>query len=198
MITMQFDDIQKIWDAQRNETLYAINEEALHRRIKSKKRKIERIHRINTIGLILISIIVSSVLLIIKANDIYNAGSAIMLMAIAVYVFLRDRKRKKALKQYKKTMLGDIDHTIKNLKDQIRFAQTFWLWYIIPLGIPKLLELLSGNINYWSITVLLAGFALSILIVTWEVNARFKPQLRRLLKLRENFVNGESISNPAE
>jgi len=192
---MQFDDLQKIWDAQRNETLYAINEQALHKRIKSKKQRIERSHRIDTIGLILISIVVSAILLFIKSNSIFNVGATIMLIGIAVYVFVRDRARRQSLKKFDKNILGDLDHSIKNLRAQIRFSKTFWLWYVIPLGIPKLVELLYGEVKYWSVFVLLCGFTLAILLTNWGARVKYQPQLDKLIKLRDNFINGESKSS---
>ena len=39
MTIMEFEDLQKIWDTQNNKPMYVINEEALHRRILSKKNK---------------------------------------------------------------------------------------------------------------------------------------------------------------
>ncbi len=36
MITMEFDEMKKIWDAQNNQPLYVIDEKALHNRIQSK------------------------------------------------------------------------------------------------------------------------------------------------------------------
>src|SRR5690349_6966310 len=38
MITMEFDEIKKIWDAQNNQPLYVIDEKALHNRIQSKMK----------------------------------------------------------------------------------------------------------------------------------------------------------------
>src|SRR4051812_47574418 len=43
MITMEFDEMKKIWDSQNNEPLYAINEKALYNRILSKKKQAHHI-----------------------------------------------------------------------------------------------------------------------------------------------------------
>ena len=37
---MEFDELKKIWDSQNNEVLYAINEKALHDRIRTKKGRL--------------------------------------------------------------------------------------------------------------------------------------------------------------
>jgi hypothetical protein len=39
---MEFEEMQKIWDSQNNETLYAINEKSLHNSIKQKGRNINK------------------------------------------------------------------------------------------------------------------------------------------------------------
>ena len=39
---MEFDEIKKIWDSQNKEYMYAINEQALHNRILTKKNKATR------------------------------------------------------------------------------------------------------------------------------------------------------------
>ena len=36
---MEFDELKQVWDSQNNELLYAINEQALHNRILSKKKQ---------------------------------------------------------------------------------------------------------------------------------------------------------------
>ena len=40
---MEFEELKKIWDTQNNQPMYAINEEALHNRILTKKRKTNKI-----------------------------------------------------------------------------------------------------------------------------------------------------------
>ena len=37
MISMEFEEMQKIWDEQKGETMYAINESALHKSVTKKK-----------------------------------------------------------------------------------------------------------------------------------------------------------------
>jgi hypothetical protein len=36
MITMEFDEMKKIWDAQNNQPLYVLDEKALHNRFSGK------------------------------------------------------------------------------------------------------------------------------------------------------------------
>jgi Flp pilus assembly protein TadB len=187
MSTMEFDHLQKIWDAQSNQTVYAIDESTLHRRVLVHKRKSERIHRINTYGLVAISVVCSAILLGIKVADVFNIVSSIVLMVIAVYVLIRDHRRKKALQVFDRTMAGELDFAIENIRYQIRFGQTFWLWYVIPLALPKLAEMLSGKINYPSIAVMVVALIASVLVVRWEVNSKYKPKLRQLESLKSSL-----------
>ena len=53
---MEFDDMKKIWDSQNNETIYGINEKALHNRIQAKKRKANRITNVSELLLIVTNV----------------------------------------------------------------------------------------------------------------------------------------------
>ena len=55
---MEFDEIKKIWDEQNNQTMYAINEDTLHRRVTSKAKAIGRSADRMEIGIIAITIFV--------------------------------------------------------------------------------------------------------------------------------------------
>ncbi|HTE33337.1 MAG TPA: hypothetical protein VK666_23310, partial [Chryseolinea sp.] len=56
MNTMEFDELQQIWDTQNNKPLFAINERALHNRILSKMRKARHITNTSELLLIIVSL----------------------------------------------------------------------------------------------------------------------------------------------
>ena len=63
MITMEFEEMKKIWDAQNNEILYGINEKAMHNHILSKKKQAHHITNISELLIIIVYIITGSVVL---------------------------------------------------------------------------------------------------------------------------------------
>ena len=73
MITMEFEELQKIWDSQNKRPLYVINEEALHQRILAKKSQASHITNF-------------SELLLIAVNT--GAGALILWSAFPVIVWL--------------------------------------------------------------------------------------------------------------
>jgi len=53
---MEFEEMQVIWDSQTEQPMYALDVDAMHRKIKRKARKIERSINLNEIGLMVICI----------------------------------------------------------------------------------------------------------------------------------------------
>src|SRR5258706_4462941 len=67
MNTMEFEDMKKIWDTQNNETLFVINEQAMHKRILSKRASANHIANISEWLLIFV-----------------NAGAGMLMLWLAI------------------------------------------------------------------------------------------------------------------
>ena len=52
---MEFDELKQVWDSQNNELLYAINEQALHNRILSKKKQAYHITNVSELLMIIVN-----------------------------------------------------------------------------------------------------------------------------------------------
>src|SRR5678810_945300 len=63
MITMEFEELKKIWDAQNGQPLYAINEKAMYNLILSKKKQAHHITNISELIIIIVYIITGSLVL---------------------------------------------------------------------------------------------------------------------------------------
>ena len=61
---MEFEDMKLIWDSQNNEPLYAINQEALYRKIQSKGRSITRTLDIVDVMMIGVNLLVGIILIV--------------------------------------------------------------------------------------------------------------------------------------
>src|SRR6476620_8926876 len=84
MISMEFDEMKKIWDAQNNQPLYVIDEKALHNRIQSKMNTVLHFTSISELLLILINLGTGAFLLV---NNPVKPGSNIFLFLEAVWLF---------------------------------------------------------------------------------------------------------------
>ncbi|MEL7005828.1 MAG: hypothetical protein AAFN93_24330, partial [Bacteroidota bacterium] len=144
---MEFEEMRKIWDTQNNRPLYAINEEALHRSIKSKKNKASRVSNINEIALVAIAVITAIPLLIknISTDNLYAFPPVIVLLLTGVYVLVGRVKRKKMEKTFDQNIIGDLDQAIANMNFEISRAKTFIWWYILPLLVPSFLNMYMNN-----------------------------------------------------
>lgn len=191
---MEFEDMKKIWDEQNNEPLYAINEEALHRSIKAKKEKAARLTNINDIGLIAIGIITAiiySLLSIVnKTPTIYDYLTVAAMLVIAGYIWFRRVRRKRQGQTYARTMLGDLDHAIANVTYEANRSKNMVWWYILPLAILVMLNLMLGqrDVSIWTWVVVAAAFVLSALLVRWDYNRCQKPRLQKLVALRKKLT----------
>lgn len=190
---MEFDDIKKIWDEQNQEQMYAINEEALHRSIQSKKRKAARLTNLNDFGLIGVGIITAItytfIAIINETPVIYDYLIVLSLICISGYVWYGRIQRKKAQRQFDRTILGDLDHTIASVDYEVKRSRSMAWWFLLPLAILVVLNMsTAGNISIWKWLGVAAGFVLSYLLIRWEYIYKQRPKLKRLKDLRAKFT----------
>ena len=190
MITMEFDELQKIWDTQNNKPMYVINEEALHRRIRSKKHKASFSSNLTEWGLVLIAV-VTSIYLFMKhagSGDFFAILPGVALLLTAVYVVLSRFRRKRYERQFDQTMLGDLDHAISNVDFEVRRSRTFIWWYIIPIAIPVFLNMYLKDVSLWKWALIIGCFVLSYLVVQFGLNRAQLPRKRSLQALRKKLT----------
>lgn len=187
---MEFEEMQKIWNEQKGETMYAINESALHNRIKSKKRAASR--RINKveIGLILINSICSIILFADAFDDAHNwdfIGSA-MMMGTVVYVILSRYRRKKAENTFDRSMLGELDHAIANTDSIIQFSRLMIIGYLVPFSffyIGKMI-VIGASLEKWMIII--GMYSLAFFLIQWERKSMHIPRKIHLENLRKKLT----------
>lgn len=192
---MEFEEMKRIWDQQHQEPLYAINEEALHRSIKSTKKRASRLSNINDWGLLVVSIgtaIAYGMLAIIdETPTVYDYLIVAALLIIAAYVWLGRIGRKKKERAFARTMLGDLNHAIANVNYEAARAKNMVWWYIAPLTILTFLNMSQADVSLWKWIGLVAAFVFSGLLTRWELVHRFKPKQRKLEALRKKLTEDE-------
>lgn len=188
---MEFEEMKKIWDEQKGETMYAINETALHRNVTRKKNAASR--RINTIEISLM-VINSAVTIILLADAILDkegfwdyAGAGIMALTVLFLAFFR-KKRKKSEKTFDRTMLGELDHAIANNQSVIQIATMMIYYYLIPVGIFSLGKMLYFGASLEKWFLIIGMFALAFFLVRWERKALHIPRKKNLLALKKKLM----------
>ena len=189
---MEFEEMKRIWDQQKDEPLYAINEKALHRSIKSTKKKAARLTNINDRGLIVIGIVTAVVYSILSIIDdtpnVYDYLIVVALLFITGYVWFGRMRRKKQEQAFARTMLGDLNHAIANVNYEVRRSKNMVWWFILPITILVFLNMSQGVVSLWKWIGIAAAFVLSGLLTRWEYIHRFKPKQRKLEALREKLT----------
>jgi len=170
---MEFDDVQRIWDTQNSMPLYAINEEALHRRILAKKKKARHITNISELLLIIVNL--GAGILILGINFSEPTGNIFMYLMAAwmfgtsLYLTVSRIRRISGDGRFDRSMHGDLRHAISVATYQIRLSQLM-RWNTLPIATLCLLGLWQSGKPIWVVGLIVLFFALSYYVGGWEHN----------------------------
>ncbi|MFK7952716.1 MAG: hypothetical protein AB8B73_07690 [Ekhidna sp.] len=187
---MEFDQMQKIWNEEKKENLFVIDESALHKNVTRKKNAAGR--RINKveIGLILINSICSIILFISALNDTHSwnfIGSGLMLITV-LYILYSRSKRKKGENTFDRSMLGELNHAISNTDSIIQFSRLMIIGYLVPFSIFIIGKLIwsDASIERW---LTMGGmYLLAFILIQWERKKMHIPRKRNLEILRKKLI----------
>jgi uncharacterized protein involved in response to NO len=193
MITMEFEEMKKIWDTQNNEPLYAINQQALHNRILSKKKQGD--HITNTSELLLIIVNMFSACVILSMNlfknnwNIFMVVLAAWMFYIAVYLLVSRIRRKMKNNRFDRSLQGDLRHALSEATYQVRLSY-IGRWSILPIALLSLLGLWDSGKSVWIILGILIFFILVTFASGWEQNI-YKARKRELEILQNKLAQKE-------
>lgn len=188
MLAMEFEEMTKIWDQQNNQAIFVLNEKALNNRIQSKLKGAKRMNNLNDFGLIGISIFTSIMVLVIKATSMWNIITAILLLLIALYIAANRLKRVKNNKQFDLSLLGGLNHAIENINFEIKRSKTFPLWFLFPLSIPSLMNLVQKETSIWTWLLVIGAFLLSYFVTHLGLQKTLIPKKRNLEILKKKLL----------
>lgn len=187
---MEFEEIQKVWHSQNNQTLYAFDEHALANRINSKKNEARRITNFSELIVIFtyvaggIFILVTSIMNT-QENVFMYLLSGWMLITGVFAIFVRAR-RLYSKTRFDLTMSGELDHAISLATHQVRFSGIL-LWNALPIAIITLLAVLNSNKSVWIAVALIIFFSVVQYLAQLEVRyyKRKKTELEQLKQTLE-------------
>ena len=188
---MEFEELRKIWDAQNNQPLYAINEKAMYNLILSKKKQAHHITNISELLLIFVNLGAGIMILALNlfrqsVNISLYVLSAWMLVT-ALYTLVRRIQRIKGDQQFDRSISGDLSHAISMASYQIHISQIM-RWNIVPIAALTLLGLWEGGKPIWIVVIVLLFFALTFYAGGWEHNI-YKRKKRELEILQKKLGN---------
>lgn len=194
---MEFDELKKIWDTQNHQSLYAIDEEALHRRILAKQR--QAYHITNTSELLLIFVNLAGGSFILGMNvlkhgeNLYLYLLATWMVGCALYVLMSRLRRIKGNSTFDRSLRSDLAYAISLATYQVRISQLGW-WNIVPMGTLLVLGTWSGGKSVWVVAGLLLFLVLTTVAARWEHNG-YKARKRELEAL-QNKLETEDTGIP--
>jgi hypothetical protein len=186
---MEFEELQKIWDAQNNKPLYVIDEEALHNRILSKKN--QGLHITNASELLSVMVNMAGGFFIFgfyffkQNHNLFMYILSAWMLCTAFYVLVGRIRRIKAANRYDRSMAGDLDQAISVATYQVRFSQLM-RWNVLPIGLLSILGILDGGKSLWIAGGMIVFLCLTHYAGRWEHNI-YKRRKQELELLRNKL-----------
>jgi hypothetical protein len=199
MITMEFDELKKVWDSQNNEPLYGFNEKALHNRIVSKKNQA---YHITNISELLGIIAYFTAGFFVLAVNIAKPGANVFMYFLsawmlggALYVLISRVRRIKRDRQFDRSMRGDLQHAILVATYQVRLSRLM-RWNVLPIGIITLLGVWETGKSIWLAVGILLFAVVANYAAGWE-HGIYKRKKRELEVLQSKLENEEVSDRPS-
>jgi hypothetical protein len=189
---MEFEEMQKIWSAQNDEPLYAINEEALHRRIIVKRNQARHITNVSEWLGILANLGAGCFVLEVNISshnpNYFMYAMATWMVCTGLYFVVARRRRIRGARMFDRSMAGDLDHAISVAAYQVRHSQLM-RWNILPIALFILFGIWEDGKSGWAALGLMLFFVLAYFASRWEhrIYEKRKHELELLQKkLQEN------------
>ncbi|MES2777950.1 MAG: hypothetical protein V4722_27465 [Bacteroidota bacterium] len=189
---MEFEDMKKIWDAQTSQPLYVIDEQALHNRILSKKRKGAHITNISELlGIIAYGVMgcfLLGVTLYKQNGSPFMYVLAVWVLTSALYILKIRILRIRGNDHFDRSMQGDLDHAISVAKYQVHLSLVM-RWNMLPIALLTVLGVSGAGKSVWFSIAILIFFALAAYASGWE-HGIYKKRRMELEMLQKNLANG--------
>ncbi len=183
--------MKKIWDSQNNETLYAVNEQAMHKAVKAKKKSATRMVSFNEIGLILINLFMAGKQFhewFYQGRDSWDLIMGVLVGMIAIFLVVIRVRRKKQEERYDRSMLGELEHAISGVKSLIWISTSMVWWYMAPIAILVIGKFLVRGAEWYVWLFVIAMFSLAMILITWERRRCHYPRLEKLKMLKAKLL----------
>lgn len=193
---MEFEELQHIWDIQNKESIYAINEKAMHNLILAKKNKAGHIANFSEIILVVTNIgvacFITAIDLVNENVDIYTYLMAALTFFTGLYVWIISARRRKTENRFDRSMLGDLEHALATATYQVRLSGAMRWFFLPPFCILALLRVWSSQTSVWMLAPILLLFVLAHFGGRWEHNI-YKSRKNELEVLRKKLMREDHL-----
>ena len=191
---MDFEQMQLIWDEQKERRMFALDMDALHRCVKQRARRVARGIEAMEVGMIVISIVLALVLArepLLEGTDRAQVLSAALLLGVAVYIVVGRLRRRARERRFEPNLRGDLERAIAQVDYHIRRVRTFPLWFFLPSLLTVLIGFISASEAKptWVWLLVLGAFPLGIYVSRLELKCTHLPMKRELEALRAKLTD---------
>lgn len=194
---MEFEEIQEIWDLQKKQSMYTINERALHSLIMTKKKQAARLT--NATELMQIIVNTGAAAFVFEQNYFSPKGKfflylmAAWMLATAVFILAGRFRRIKRGKNFDQSMRGSLEQAISDATYKVRISQLM-RWNIIIIALIIVLSMFEGGQSIWIIAGTAIFFGIAYYGSGYEHRC-YISRKRELLSLYEILEQEQSASN---
>lgn len=193
---MEFEEMKKIWDSQNNRPMYAIDNDALHQRIKAKKKGTKRVTSKIEWMLIGSNMFSGGLLLVTHStkenSSLWALTLAVVMLVMAVAGFWARLERIKRDKQLDLSMLGDLDNALTNIKYRLRLSKLMLVYLVLIAGFVITGSILQEK-PVWVTTGIIAFFIVGLWLSRWEYRSWHLPKRRELEAIKSKLINDLDI-----
>ena len=157
---MEFEEMQKIWDSQNQQTVYAINEDVLHKQIGRKSRDAGK-QLIFFEWIMIISIIVVSILLLVDGDGLGERVMAGAILLIPIYLLFTRQQRRREEKQFEPSVIGELDKAIWQTDYLMNKLETILWWHILPFTVAMVITIYFQSRSVGAMLLVIAVMAAS-------------------------------------
>lgn len=161
---MEFEEIQEIWDQQKKQPMYTINEQELQSRILAKKSQAGHIANVSELLLIVVNLLVGGGIAVMNSfgrdRNVFLYVVAAWMVGTGGYMLVSRVRRLRRLPLFDRTMRGDLEHAIADASYQVRISQLM-RWNIFPIAAFIVAGMWEGGKSIWigAGTVVFMGMA---------------------------------------
>ena len=194
---MEFEEIQEIWDLQKKQSMYTINERELHSLILTKKKQAARLANATEFMQIIVN--TGAAAFVFEQNYFSVKGKffpylmAAWMLATAVFILAGRFKRIKRGKNFDQNMRGSLEQAIADATYKVRISQLM-RWNIIIIALIIVLSMFEGGQSMWIIAGTAIFFGITYYGSGYEHRC-YISRKRELLSLYEKLEQGQPASN---
>ena len=194
---MEFEEIQEIWDLQKKQSMYTINERELHSLILTKKKQAARLANATEFMQIIVN---TGAAAFVFEQNYFSLKSkfflylmAAWMLATAVFILAGRFRRIKRGKNFDQSMRGSLEQAIADATYKVRISQLM-RWNIIIIAIIIVLGMFEGGQPIWIIAGTAIFFGITYYASGYEHRC-YISRKRELLSLHEKLEQGQPASN---